>query len=224
MVNIAQANQLPLDLTETEGELVTPTGAAISAAIRTKEQLPESFVIKKTGIGAGKRTYDRPSLLRAMLIGTKEQPAVKHDCVCRLETNIDDCTGETLGYVMERLFEAGARDVNYTPVYMKKNRPAYQLNVICSQESVPELESIIFRETTTIGIRKMEMERAVLERSPETVQTSLGEAEVKVCTLPSGEKRCYPEYAAAERLAAKNGISYQEAFEQIKREAQEKFQ
>ena len=223
VVNIAQANQLPLHLTETEGELVTPTGAAIAAAIRTKEQLPESFVIKKTGIGAGKRTYDRPSLLRAMLIGTKEQPAVKHDCVCRLETNIDDCTGETLGYVMERLFEAGARDVNYTPVYMKKNRPAYQLNVICSRESVPELESIIFRETTTIGIRKMEMERAVLERSPETVQTSLGEAEVKVCTLPSGEKRCYPEYAAAERLAAKNGISYQDALEQIKREAQEKF-
>ncbi len=224
VVNIAQAYQLPLHLTETEGELVTPTGAAIAAAIRTKEQLPESFVIKKTGIGAGKRTYDRPSLLRAMLIGTKEQPAVKHDCVCRLETNIDDCTGETLGYVMERLFKAGARDVNYTPVYMKKNRPAYQLNVICSRESVPELESIIFRETTTIGIRKMEMERAVLERSPETVQTSLGEAEVKVCTLPSGEKRCYPEYAAAERLAAKNGISYQDALEQIKREAQEKFQ
>lgn len=224
VVNIAQANQLPLHLTETEGELVTPTGAAIAAAIRTKEQLPESFVIKKTGIGAGKRTYDRPSLLRAMLIGTKEQPAVKHDCVCCLETNIDDCTGETLGYVMERLFETGARDVNYTPVYMKKNRPAYQLNVICSRESVPELESIIFRETTTIGIRKMEMERTVLERSPETVQTSLGEAEVKVCTLPGGEKRCYPEYAAAERLAAKNGISYQDAFEQIKREAQEKFQ
>ena len=224
VVNIAQANQLPLHLTETEGELVTPTGAAIAAAIKTKEHLPESFVIKKTGIGAGKRTYDRPSLLRAMLIGTKEQPAVKHDCVCRLETNVDDCTGETLGYVMERLFEAGARDVNYTPVYMKKNRPAYQLNVICSRESVPELESIIFRETTTIGIRKMEMERTVLERSPETVQTSLGEAEVKVCILPSGEKRCYPEYAAAERLAAKNGISYQDAFEQIKREAQEKFQ
>lgn len=224
VVNIAQANQLPLHLTETEGELVTPTGAAIAAAIKTREHLPESFVIKKTGIGAGKRTYDRPSLLRAMLIGTKEQSAVKHDCVCRLETNIDDCTGETLGYVMGRLFEAGAWDVNYTPVYMKKNRPAYQLNVICSRESVPELESIIFRETTTIGIRKMEMERTVLERSPETVQTSLGEAEVKVCTLPSGEKRCYPEYAAAERLAAKNGISYQEAFEQIKREAQEKFQ
>lgn len=251
VVNIAQACRLPLHLTETEGELVTPTGAAIAAAVRTGKQLPESFVIKKTGIGAGKRTYDRPSLLRAMLIepadarpgdrkdqsGFGQVPAggcgntaaidksdARNDRVCRLETNIDDCTGENLGYVMERLFEAGARDVYYTPVYMKKNRPAYQLNVICSRELAPEMENIIFRETTTIGIRRIEMERTVLERFAETVQTSLGEAEVKVCTLPDGEKRCYPEYASAKRLAGENGISFRDAFEQIKREARGKLQ
>lgn len=255
VVHIAQENQLPLHLTETEGELVTPTGAAIAAAVRTGKQLPESFVIKKTGIGAGKRAYDRPSLLRAMLVDSAEQSAdarpggrkaqadcgqapaggyentdaaykneARYDKVCRLETNIDDCTGETLGYVMERLFEAGARDVHYTPVYMKKNRPAYQLNVICSRDLAPEMENIIFRETTTIGIRRMEMERTVLERTAEKVQTSLGEAEVKVCTLPDGEKRCYPEYASAKRLACENGISFQDAFGQIKREAQGKVQ
>lgn len=252
VVHIAQANQLPLHLTETEGELVTPTGAAIAAAIRTAQQLPDSFVIKKTGIGAGKRTYDRPSLLRAMLIegaekyadaGTDGQKNQKEACkaaagVCenthgscknmipkdvvyRLETNIDDCTGEALGYVMERLFDAGARDVHYTPVYMKKNRPAYQLNVICDREAVPEMEKIIFRETTTIGIRKMEMERTVLERSAGKITTSLGEAEVKVCILPDGARRGYPEYASVERLAKKNGISFRDAFEIIKREAQE---
>lgn len=251
VVNIAQACRLPLHLTETEGELVTPTGAAIAAAVRTGKQLPESFVIKKTGIGAGKRTYDRPSLLRAMLIepadarpgdrkdqsGSGQVPAggygntaaidksdACNDRVCRLETNIDDCTGENLGYVMERLFEAGARDVHYTPVFMKKNRPAYQLNVICSRELAPEMENIIFRETTTIGIRRIEMERTVLERFAETVQTSLGEAEVKVCTLPDGEKRCYPEYASAKRLAGENGISFRDAFEQVKREARGKLQ
>lgn len=216
VVNIAQANRLPLRLTETQGELVTPTGAAIAAAIRTAGRLPESFVIKKNGIGAGKRTYDRPSLLRAMLIEPAEPSA--DDRVYRLETNIDDCTGETLGYVMELLFEAGARDVHYTPVYMKKNRPAYQLNVICDRGNIEEMERIIFRETTTIGIRRMEMRRTVLRRSEETVCTSLGEAEVKVCVLPDGEKRCYPEYASVERLAGKNGISFQEAFERIKRE------
>ena len=238
VVHIAQASQLPLHLTETEGELVTPTGAAIAAAIRTAQQLPESFVIKKTGIGAGKRTYDRPSLLRAMLIERAEQSAdagsdtqksqkeacIPKDVVYRLETNIDDCTGEALGYVMERLFDAGARDVHYTPVYMKKNRPAYQLNVICDRETVPEMEKIIFRETTTIGIRKMEMERTVLERSAGKTTTSLGEAEVKVCILPDGARRGYPEYASVERLAKKNGISFRDAFEIIKREAQEQYQ
>lgn len=251
VVHIAQASQLPLHLTETEGELVTPTGAAIAAAIRTAQQLPDSFVIKKTGIGAGKRTYDRPSLLRAMLIERAEQSAdagsdtqksqkesckaagvcenthgscknmIPKDVVYRLETNIDDCTGEALGYVMERLFDAGARDVHYTPVYMKKNRPAYQLNVICDRDAVPEMEKIIFRETTTIGIRKMEMERTVLERSAGKITTSLGEAEVKVCILPDGARRGYPEYASVERLAKKNGISFRDAFEIIKREAQE---
>ena len=238
VVHIAQANQLSLHLTETEGELVTPTGAAIAAAIRTAQQLPESFVIKKTGIGAGKRTYDRPSLLRAMLIESAEKSAdagtdgqksqkeacIPKDVVYRLETNIDDCTGEALGYVMERLFDAGARDVHYTPVYMKKNRPAYQLNVICDRETVPEMEKIIFRETTTIGIRKMEMERTVLERSAGKITTSLGEAEVKVCILPDGARRGYPEYASVERLAKKNGISFRDAFEIIKREAQEQYQ
>ena len=238
VVHIAQANQLSLHLTETEGELVTPTGAAIAAAIRTAQQLPESFVIKKTGIGAGKRTYDRPSLLRAMLIERAEQSAdagsdtqksqkeacIPKDVVYRLETNIDDCTGEALGYVMERLFDAGARDVHYTPVYMKKNRPAYQLNVICDRETVLEMEKIIFRETTTIGIRKMEMERTVLERSAGKTTTSLGEAEVKVCILPDGARRGYPEYASVERLAKKNGISFRDAFEIIKREAQEQYQ
>lgn len=217
VVNIAQANDLSLHLTDIEGELVTPTGAAIVAAIKTAQELPESFVIKKTGMGAGKRNYERPSLLRAMLIDKTGDPA--GDVVCRLETNIDDCTGESLGYVMERLFEAGARDVHYTPVYMKKNRPAYQLNVICDKESVPEMERIIFQETTTIGIRRVEMERTVLERSEMKVHTSLGDAEVKVCALPDGEKRYYPEYSAVERLAKKHDISYQTAFETIKREA-----
>lgn len=154
-----------------------------------------------------------------MLIERTEDPV--RDVVCRLETNIDDCTGESLGYVMERLFEAGARDVHYIPVYMKKNRPAYQLNAICDKDLVPEMERIIFRETTTIGIRRMEMERTVLKRSQKTVRTSLGEAEVKACILPDGEKQYYPEYSSAEQLAKKHNISYQSAYEIIKREAED---
>lgn len=166
---------IPLHMTDVQGELVTPTGAAIAAAIRTSARLPERFVIEKTGIGAGKREYERPSLLRAMLIRETEN-ASAGDYIYKLESNIDDCTGEALGYVMERLMKAGARDVHYTPVFMKKNRPAYQLNVICKEEDIEKLEGIIFRETTTIGIRRQKMERSVLKRQVKTVKTSLGEA------------------------------------------------
>lgn len=162
VTHIAASHQLNLHITSTEGELITPTGAAIVAAIKTCDQLPRQFAIEKTGIGAGKRTYDRPSLLRAMLITDKSK---KNGDIYKLETNIDDCGGEILGFVMERLFEAGARDVHYIPVYMKKNRPAYLLNVICSEADIETLEQIIFEETTTIGIRRIQMESIGLKRT-----------------------------------------------------------
>ena len=172
VANIVQAHGLMLKPTEIQGELVTPTGAAIIAAIRTSDRLPERFTIQKIGLGAGKRQYERPSILRAMLI---EEASVKSDEICKLETNIDDCTGEMLGYVMERLFEAGARDVHYAPVFMKKNRPAWQLNVICDPKDRERMEEIIFAETTTIGIRRINMQRTVLQRENCSVSTPFGE-------------------------------------------------
>lgn len=209
VLNIVQAHGLPLHITETEGELVTPTGAAIVAAVRTSGKLPDVFSVERIGMGAGKRTYDRPSMLRAMLI--RPEASGNTDRICRLETNIDDSNGECLGYVMERLMESGARDVFYTPVYMKKNRPAYQLNVICTEEAVGRMEQIIFEETTTIGIRRTFMERTVLPREIRTVQTSLGEAQVKVCRLGDRE-RFFPEYSSITALCRKNGKSYQEVY------------
>lgn len=213
VMNIVQAHGLPLHITETKGELVTPTGAAIVAAVRTGDRLPEAFSVKKTGMGAGKRNYDRPGMLRAMLI---EDRAQEKDLICKLETNIDDCTGESLGYVMERLMEAGARDVHYMPVYMKKNRPAYQLNVICTREDIGHMEDIIFRETTTIGIRRVFMERTILRRELRTVQTSLGEAQVKICRY-GGMERCFPEYNSVVALCREHGKNYQEVYQMIQR-------
>lgn len=211
VVRILQMNHLTLRLTGVRGELVTPTGAAIVAAIKSGGELPEQFTIQKIGMGGGKREYERPSILRAMLI--QAQTKQKGEDIYKLETNIDDCTGEMLGYVMERLFENGAVDVNYTPVFMKKNRPATLLTVLCEEESVRTLEHIIFKETTTIGIRKVKMERTILDREWETMSLPDGEITVKKCILPDGTIRRYPEYETVAGLARETGRSMQEILE-----------
>lgn len=237
VTNIVQQCGLDLKITQVKGELVTPTGAAIVAAVRTGKTLPENFEIEKIGIGAGKRTYECPGILRAMLIQNTEPPKAKNgqsdiekscarslgeaspdqssadkDVIYKLETNIDDCSGEVLGFVMERLFEAGARDVHYTPVYMKKNRPAWLLTVICKEEDVPGMEALIFAETTSIGIRKARMERTILPRRKEKVMIPFGEVEVKICG-PEGAEKCYPEYESLAKICRKTGISYAEAYQ-----------
>lgn len=140
------------------------------------------------------------------LVGCKKH-ADQESCdqIIRLESNMDDCTGEMLGHVMDLLLEAGARDVNYTPIFMKKNRPAYQLNVICTEDKVSELEQIIFAETTTIGIRRQRMERTIMKRELMTIKTDLGPAQVKVCQN-RGLERAYVEYESAAALAEKHHI------------------
>ncbi|MDO4602402.1 MAG: nickel pincer cofactor biosynthesis protein LarC [Eubacteriales bacterium] len=217
VLNVAAQNGLKIKITEVQGELVTPTGAAIAAAIRTKERLPEHFSVRKTGIGAGKRQYECPGILRAMLITEKE--AEKEDTICKLEANIDDCTGEALGYTMKCLMETGAKDVYYVPAFMKKNRPAWILNVLCKEEDREKLEQIIFRETTTIGIRRTEMKRTILEREIKRIGTNLGEVLVKVCR--DREKiYFYPEYESLTEFCKKTGLSYQEAYEIAVNEAE----
>lgn len=216
--NIVSAHHLKLHITPVQGELVTPTGAAIVAAFLTSEKLPEDFTVEKIGIGAGKRRYECPGILRAMLIREAEKNTeiqkfsdAESDTIIKLESNIDDCTGETLGYVMELLYEAGAREANYMPVFMKKNRPAWLLTVICKEDQVSGMERIIFKETTTIGIRRQKMERTVLKREKRTVVTPLGDVEVKVCIF-DGQEYIYPEYESVKKICKKTGVSYREAY------------
>nr|WP_317348482.1 nickel pincer cofactor biosynthesis protein LarC [uncultured Blautia sp.] len=219
VVYIVQQNRIPLKITEVEGELVTPAGAAVAAALRTSGQLPENLVIQKTGMGAGKKNHNCPGILRAMVLRekTKRQENLQgRDRIWHLETNIDDCTGEELGNVMKLLFEAGAKDVYYTPIYMKKNRPAYELSVICTEETRNILENIIFEETTTIGIRRTEMERTVLKREIHLLEAEGFPVKAKICTLPDGSRRCYPEHDSAAALAADRRISYREAWQKIR--------
>lgn len=224
VANIVSANHLHLKMTEVEGELVTPTGAAIVAAVKTKDKLPETFEIQKIGIGAGKRQYECPGILRAMFISESTEQAKGRnpkaenqetkDTIIKMETNIDDCSGEVLGFVMERLMKAGARDVHYVPVFMKKNRPAWVLNVICKEEDIETLQNIIFEETTTIGIRYSIMERTILPRETRTLPTPWGEVQVKVCTL-NGKEQLYPEYESVAQLSREKEIPFTEIYRYI---------
>ena len=224
VANIVSANHLYLKMTEVEGELVTPTGAAIVAAVKTKDKLPETFEIQKIGIGAGKRQYECPGILRAMFISESTEQAKGRnpkaenqetkDTIIKMETNIDDCSGEVLGFVMERLMKAGARDVHYVPVFMKKNRPAWVLNVICKEEDIETLQNIIFEETTTIGIRYSIMERTILPRETRTLPTPWGEVQVKVCTL-NGKEQLYPEYESVAQLSREKEIPFTEIYRYI---------
>ena len=219
VVNIVRASGLPLHIADYRGEYVTPTGAAFAAAVVTDHVLPDRFQIIRTGIGAGKRAYAVPGMLRAFLI--EELTDQEEDTIVKLESNIDDSTGEEFGYVLEKLMEAGARDVNYHPVFMKKNRPAYQLNVICIPSDVRRLEDIIFAETSTIGIRRIVMERSVLKRSVQTLDTILGEADVKV--VEDGKrKRYYPEYRTAAAIAEEKKMPLREVMRIIEMEAGKK--
>ena len=208
---IVRDNDIDLKITNYEGEFVTPTGAAIVAAIKTSDKLPDKFKIEKIGIGAGKREYEKAGILRSMLI--KDTSSKSHS-IYKLESNIDDCSGEALGYIVEKLLSKGARDVHFIPVFMKKNRPAYQLNVICREEDIEKFEQIIFEETTTIGIRKQKIEMTMLKTELKIIDTSLGKAQVKICDLKN-EKRIYPEYNSIVEICKKSGKSYQEIYQFI---------
>ena len=208
---IVRDNDIDLKITNYEGEFVTPTGAAIVAAIKTSDKLPDKFKIEKIGIGAGKREYEKAGILRSMLI--KDTSSKSHS-IYKLESNIDDCSGEALGYVVEKLLSEGARDVHFIPVFMKKNRPAYQLNVVCREEDIEKFEQIIFEETTTIGIRKQKIEMTMLKTELKIIDTSLGKAQVKICDFKN-EKRIYPEYNSIVEICKKSGKSYQEIYQFI---------
>ena len=254
VAGIAAAEELDLAITNVSGEMVTPTGAAIAAALRTKKGLPKAFVIRKIGMGAGKKDFPHANLLRAMIIepamnglpagNAVEEPTRSvnadgdsqkngssaqeksssdetEDEIWVLETNLDDCTGEMMGLTMELLLAAGARDVNYTPIYMKKNRPACKLEVLCKEEKVSALEEVIFHQTTAIGLRKRKEARRILPRKKETVMTPYGEVELKICTS-AGETYIYPEYDSIRGLVQETGRSYQEIYQKAVEEAWKK--
>lgn len=216
VLNIVEAHGLLLRSSSADGEMVTPTGAAIAAAIRTSEKLPKAWKVIKTGIGAGKKDFPHANVLRAMLIEVKDDDSNQ---LWILETNVDDCSGEVLGYTADQLMNAGAKDVTFIPVYMKKGRPAYQMSVLTDEASIEAMEELIFLHTTTIGIRKYPVWRSVLKREVRTVQTTFGSVSVKRIEY-QGKVRWMPEYESVKKVCEDTGLGFYEVYEQMKGEAE----
>jgi uncharacterized protein (TIGR00299 family) protein len=194
----------PVRLEDGSAELVTPTGAAIVAALARAEPVPE-MRIAAVGYGAGDRTLtDRPNVLR-ILVG---EPVVAPggDDVVVLETTIDDMSPQLYEYVLERLLGAGARDAFLVPAIMKKSRPATVLRVLAAPADRDRLAAIVFAETSTIGLRFATWRRLVLPREERTVETPYGTVRVKIARAPDGTPNVAPEFDDCRRLASERGV------------------
>lgn len=216
VMNIAAAHGIPLRSTETRGEMVTPTGIAIAAAICTQQNLPSAYRVLRTGIGLGKRDFGRANFLRAVLLIPVEDHPANEEQIIQIEANIDDSTPEELGLLMEQLMSpsTGAKDAWYLPCMMKKGRPAVQLGVLCAADALPRVERCILKHSSTIGLRRHTVERTVMARELQRVQLPYGEAIVKKATL--GEiSRCQPEYESLKALSEQTGLPFRRIWEDI---------
>ena len=188
-------------------ELVTPTGAAIIAELSTDFTTLPAIVTEKIGWGTGSKDLKIPNVLKVYYGEIQES---NEDFVV-METNVDDCTGEILGYTLEKLFESKALDVFYTPIFMKKGRPAYKLTVACRKKDMLNLQNIIFKETTTIGIRYRFESRTELKREFIEINTKYGKIKAKK-VVNNGETYVYPEYESMKKIASKNNIPLKELY------------
>jgi uncharacterized protein (TIGR00299 family) protein len=198
-----------------EGELVTPTGAAILATLARFET--PSITIERVGYGFGRKQLPWPNCLRlclgqALEVGRSGEDT-DTDWVTVIESNIDNMSGELLGGLMERLFNAGALDVSYIPMQMKKNRPATLISVICSQDKENILAQVLLRETSTLGVRMQRMQRLKAQRVQERIETPFGPLQVKVKRLGTHILSATPEYEECQRIARERDMPLAEVYE-----------
>ncbi|WP_427365907.1 nickel pincer cofactor biosynthesis protein LarC [Candidatus Caldatribacterium saccharofermentans] len=192
-----------------EGELTTPTGAALVSSLAQSFGPCPPLVVQEVGYGAGMQDLEVPNVLRVIL-GEREERATPEKNVL-LETNIDDMSPQILEYLTERLFKAGALDVFVTPIYMKKQRPAFTLSVLSPLSLASLLRTIIFEETTTLGIREYEVTKWVLPRTVTEIPTPWGTVRGKAVTK-HGRVVILPEYEDCKKIAAQTGLPLQEVF------------
>ena len=209
-------------------ELVTPTGAAIVASLIQEFGAMPNMIIKGIGYGAGRRDLaDRPNLLR-IIIANESQPATdipqefQEDQIEIIETSIDDMNPELFGHLMDRLFEDGALDVYWIPIYMKKNRPGTMLQVLCKNDRRDILIHRILSETTTLGVRYYESRRRLLWRDQLEVETSYGRIAMKRVKDPHGNIRFIPEYEVCQKIARELDLPLRIVYDKVAREAASK--
>jgi hypothetical protein len=164
------------------------------------------------GYGAGERDLPIPNVLRILLGQVPSEKDVTTEMVVMLETNIDDLNPEIYDYLMARLFQVGALDVFLTPIHMKKNRPGILLSLLCLPQDVDALSGVLFKETSTLGLRKRWVEKQSLARSIESVETSYGTVRVKVASWGESQSKFAPEYEDCRYLAEETGVSLQEIY------------
>lgn len=190
-----------------ESELITPTGAALLATFAKPLMSPYKSI--KTSYGAGTKDFEIPNVLRISDIELKESKNKKTNEIFLLETNLDDITGEDLGFFMELCMNEGALDVFYTPIYMKKNRPAYKLSVITKRTNVKSMAKLIFKHTTSIGVRFTKYRRFEMDRTFEDVETKYGKVTKKILKYEDIKKESY-EYEDLKKIATENNMSIEE--------------
>ncbi|KPA11081.1 protein containing DUF111 [Candidatus Magnetomorum sp. HK-1] len=206
-------SNVPVYGTNIPYELVTPTGALFAACLAESYGPMPNMRIHKSGYGAGTRQLDdRPNLLRIILgknnlSETEIDSKTFTESVGVIETQIDDMTPECMGYIMSKMIKSGALDVLFLPVYMKKNRPGNQLQVICLPNDIQKLTDLLLQETSSIGVRYQVIQRKVLKRQSKLINTSLGDIQAKEITRPDGHIELTPEYESCRKIANENKIS-----------------
>ncbi|MBW1842563.1 MAG: nickel pincer cofactor biosynthesis protein LarC, partial [Deltaproteobacteria bacterium] len=214
---IAILEGVPVYGTNLPFELVTPTGAAIIVALAESFDALPDMIVGKTGYGAGKRDLgNQPNLLR-IITGTASglQTDKKTDTIVAVETCIDDMNPEIFGFLMDRLFDDGALDVCWIPVFMKKNRPGTMVQVLCRKDRKPAIIHRILSETTSLGVRFYDVQRVKLEREEITVESIYGSVSAKQVTDPQGSVRVVPEYEACKKIALEKNVPIRIVYDNI---------
>jgi len=203
-------------------EATTPTGAAILAACVTVYTDKTEFSILKTGYGIGTKDGDIPNVLRVFLCDSADGKKPEKETSFIIECNIDDMNPEFYDYITDSLFTAGAKDVYITPIIMKKSRPAVKLSVLCTKDAEAGINEVLFKETSTIGVRKYKVDKTMLDRVIETLHTHLGEVRVKSAFYNGICIKSKPEYDDCIRIAREKGIPVSKVYQEVEQELRRK--